>query len=142
MYVHQAIPILSLHFLDHPYITTFLIRRIFYFLVSFLFLLSPDCYDVINVTYSSPQSIWMKLENEVHPSYIVCASYEPIYVPIIIYCLQEAICCCLQTCSFDVIVMLMMFVYKVSTSSELIIMFKFYVSIIIYCLRVFVVVYM
>ena len=34
-----------------------------------------------------------------------------------------------------------MFVYKVSTSSELIIMFKFYVSIIIYCLRVFVVVY-
>ena len=34
-----------------------------------------------------------------------------------------------------------MFVYQVSTSSELIIMFKFYASIIIYCLRVFVVVY-
>ena len=34
-----------------------------------------------------------------------------------------------------------MFVYKVSSSSELIIMFKLYVSIIIYCLRVFVVVY-
>ena len=38
------IPILSLFFLYHPYIPPFLIRRIFHFLVSFLFLLHACMY--------------------------------------------------------------------------------------------------
>ena len=37
MYVHQAIPILSLCFLHHPYIPSFLIRRIFFI---FLYILN------------------------------------------------------------------------------------------------------
>ena len=37
------IPILSLFFLYHPYIPHFLIQRIFYFLVSFLFYCMHAC---------------------------------------------------------------------------------------------------
>ena len=38
-------------------------------------------------------------------SELVCASYDHIYVSIDV--LPEAICCCLQTCNFVVIFMLM-----------------------------------
>ena len=38
-------------------------------------------------------------------SELVCASYDHIYVSIDV--LSEAVCCCLQTCNFIVIFMLM-----------------------------------
>ena len=40
IYVHQAIPILSLCFLHHPYIPSFLNRRILYFLVIYSFIVA------------------------------------------------------------------------------------------------------
>ena len=41
------------------------------------------------------------------PSELVCASYDHINVPIVMYILPEAICCCLQTCKFVVSITLM-----------------------------------
>ena len=81
---------------SHPYLVSSLFTPSLYSLfLNFFFLsqLSLDCYEVINV-----QSIYNKCP-ELAPKYIdeislissselVCASYEPIYVPIIIYCLR------------------------------------------------------
>ena len=56
--------------------------------------------------------------------------------------LPEVICCCLQTCNF-VVMFILMIVYKFLTSSELVCASydHIYVPIIIYCLRPFVAVY-
>ena len=70
-------------------------------------------------------------------SKLVCASYDHIYVPIYHNLLPEGICCCLQTCNFVVMFMLM---YKVLNSSELVCASIIYVPFIMYCLRLFVVV--
>ena len=73
----------------------------------------------------------------------VCASYDHIYVPIVMYCLRLFVVV-LQTCNFVVSITLMNNACVQSFTSSKLICGSYghiYVLILIYCLRLFVVIY-
>ena len=82
-----VIPVLSPCFLYHPYISHFLIRRIFYLLVSFLFLLH-NCVQVLvqKCIRFCGKRTWNRQVIDINNIYK--------------FLLPEAVCCCLQTCNF------------------------------------------
>ena len=76
--------------------------------------------------------------------------YNCYYGPVIGICihfkerLPEAICCCLQTCNVDVVLLVMYCMYIptfIVTSADISLLWIYLCYLLIYCLRLFVVVY-
>ena len=55
--------------------------------------------------------------------------------------LPEAICCCLQTCNVDVVLLVMYIPTFIVTSADISLLWIYLCYLLIYCLRLFVVVY-
>ena len=55
--------------------------------------------------------------------------------------LPEAICCCLQTCNVDVVLLVMYCIYIPASSADISQLWVYLCYLLIYCLRLFVVVY-
>ena len=74
--------ILSLFFLYHPYIPSFLIQRIFYFLVSFLFLLHACMYS--HQVYNSNGGLAPKIGFLVVQGWMVIPFYNVLWECIVV----------------------------------------------------------
>ena len=130
-------------------------RKIFHLLVSFLFLLHT-------AYYSEEYIAWGYLLLFTHllclcrvVGIVLCMyanfhCYNCYYGPVIgIFIhfkerLPEAICCCLQTCNVDVVLLVMYCMYIptfIVTSADISLLWIYLCYLLIYCLRLFVVVY-
>ena len=127
--MHPFIPVLSPSFLYHPYIPSFKSKDF-----SFTCLLSFFC---CTLHISSEEYIaWGYLLLFTH---LLCLCHV---VGSVLW--PEAICCCLQTCNVDVVLLVMYCMYIpgfIVTSADISQLWVYLCYSLIYCLRLFVVVY-
>ena len=153
--MHPFIPVLSPSFLYHPYIPSFKSKD-FHLLVSFLFLLHTAYYILCSEKYIA----WGYLLLLTHllclcrvVGSVLCmyANFH-CYIQLLLWAgyrhfkerLPEAICCCLQTCNVDVVLLVMYCMYIpafIVTSADISQLWVYLCYLLIYCLRLFVVVY-
>ena len=127
--MHPFIPVLSPSFLYHPYIPSFKSKDF-----SFTCLLSFFC---CTLHISSEEYIaWGYLLLFTH-LLCLCHVVGSVLWPV-------AICCCLQTCNVDVVLLVMYCMYIpgfIVTSADISQLWVYLCYSLIYCLRLFVVVY-
>ena len=137
--MHPFIPVLSPSFLYHPYIPSFKSKDF-----SFTCLLSFFC---CTLHISSEEYIAWGLLRVV--GIVLCMYANFSLLQLLIWAifihfkerLPEAICCCLQTCNVDVVLLIMYCMYIpafIVTSADI---SQLWIYLLIYCLRLFVVVY-
>ena len=153
--MHPFTPVLSPSFLHvyHPYIPSFKSKD--YLLVSFLFLL----HTAYKILCSEEYIAWGYLLLFTHllclcrvVGNVLCMYANFSLLQLLIWAgyrhvkerLPEAICCCLQTCNVDVVLLVMYCMYIpafIVTSADISQLWVYLCYLLIYCLRLFVVVY-
>ena len=148
--MHLFIPVLSPSFLYHPYIPSFKSKDFSFTCLLSFFLLHTAYYSeeyYIAWGYLLLFTHLLCLSRVVGIVLCMYANFHCYYGPVIgIFKerLPEAICCCLQTCNVDVVLLVMYCMYIptfIVTSADISLLWIYLCYLLIYCLRLFVVVY-
>ena len=140
--MHPFIPVLSPSFLYHPYIPSFKSKDFSFTCLLSFFLLHTAYYseEYIAWGYLLLFTHLLRVVGIVLCMYaLIWASYRHFKER-----LPEAICCCLQTCNVDVVLLVMYCRYIpafIVTSADISQLWIYLCYLLIYCLRLFLVVY-